>query len=207
MAALYFKLPVTALQGGAGEVIAGGHISTGEGGQALHQGLATGLRTHVATIDQQVGVLGQGLSPRGDVVRARGQGRVVQHRVAQLRRAAVAVRDQVHGRHALPVGQGLRDAGDAIFIGRDRHDLDGAAGLGLRIQVGQEHGLVGHAGIDEDQFGPRRGLPHIAGRGVDQALLTCVRGRDSAAHEGGWREVGGVQQARLHRFGDGPLNG
>ena len=121
----------------------------------MHEGLAAGLRADIAPVNQQVGIRGERLAPGGHFLRARRQGLFIQRRVAELHRAAVAVRDQVDGGDVLSARERFGDAGQAVLVGIDQHDLDGPASLGLPGQVGQQGGLVGHARVDKDDLGAR----------------------------------------------------
>ena len=205
-----FEVPVAAARCRAGGVGAGGDVGAGQGGKHAHQRRAVAAGD-IAAVEQDVGLVIEGLAPQGDLVTAPGEGVGVERGAAQPHLAGGAVRDQVQRGDLLPAGQCRIDAGDAVFAAADDDSLERDAGP-AGGEVGEQGVDIGNGGVDEHDFAAhrlRRGggrfrRQRVVAAGVEHAMFggAAVGRRIRAGQHQTGGQVGRVQDARLDRLGD-----
>ncbi|CAH0356432.1 hypothetical protein AQB9606_04710 [Aquabacterium sp. CECT 9606] len=151
-ALLVLKYPVAAQQGGPRQIVAGRHIGPGEQRQVVHQGPALAGAGQVTAIQQQIGLGGQGATPRSQITHVPGEPSPVQPTIAQLQTTGIAVADDVQGINAFPAFQDLGDLRNAIALVIEPVDFQRATGRGLALQKGRQLIGIGHAGVYEHQL-------------------------------------------------------
>ena len=138
-----FELGVTAEGDGTGFVIGGGDVGAGAVGEGRDEGEALSVLSDIATVEEDVGVIGEGGFP------GRGGRDIggVQAAVAELQLTIGTVRDDMEG-------------GDAGFAGEDGGDLLDTGAIGIEDMdfrgggdAGEEGGGVLDPGVNDDDFG------------------------------------------------------
>ena len=140
---LRLKHPVAAEVRRAGQVVRGRHVRAGEFGKGVDEGGPFRALPNLTAVEQEVRVFGQGVGPRGELVRVVCEGIAIDPGIAEGQAAGRAVGQDMDGGDAREGGQGFRNLRDAVTVGVEE---DGGRGLGLN-----EEGLVVvEGGIDED---------------------------------------------------------
>ena len=108
------QLPIPALAGSAGQIRGRRHIGAGERGQLLDEGLAGLALGHVAAVEEQVAIVGQGLAHRGQLRCILFQGGLVEGRGAKGQAAGTAVGEQVDRGQVAVTGEDVRHLHEAV---------------------------------------------------------------------------------------------
>ena len=165
---------------GRGDVVGGGDVGAGGGGEGFDEGDTLGILGDIATVEEDVGAVGEGGLPSGGLADIAG----VQAGVAEIDLAVGTVRDDVEG-------------GDAGFAGEDGGDLVDTGAVGIEDvdfsgggDAGEESGGILDAGVDDDDFGDDLGWLSLSGG------LSLDRDRDEgfvldrgSGHENAFFEV------------------
>ena len=145
-AAARLKCPVPAERSGAGRVTGGRHVGSGHPGQRAHQRLTVGTGADIATVQQQVGSLGQMGLPGSQRARLRLQICRPKGLLAEQDFPVGAMRHDVNGREILVLGDHRAHLLPRVLPGRQRDHQD------ARAHIGHKGLVIGHAGIDEDDL-------------------------------------------------------
>ena len=210
-AGLVLQVPVAPQESAAGGVVAGADVGPGQLRQVLHESPADCVLRNVAAIDQQVRIGSERGAPARDRLAIVREPRRIQRAAAQFDPAVRPVRDQMHRADVVTPGQHLADLRDTVAVRIEQEDFHLARAVVLAQEVIDQHLMVGHALVDEDDLvgallrwrggdrrrGGRRGhrleQPHLGMRrpvaGVEQAGVGVRR----------------VQDARLELLDDGAL--
>lgn len=152
----HLQRPVATPCGRTSGIRAGRHIRSGQVGQRRDEGLAGGIGSHLAAVEQQVGLGIQRGRPGGHLVGACSQHGSIDRTAAEQQCATGAVRNQVQRIDAFAAAQSgadLREAIGACVDGDQLEDHVARRGVDQRLQhVGQ----VLDAAVDEDQLTPQR---------------------------------------------------
>ncbi len=132
--------------GGAGGILRGGHVGTGQTGEFGGEGLAVVTGGDIATVDQKIGIVGEYLTPLLELVGVVGQIIPVQRPGGQADAARTAVGEQVDGAHMTRFQQGAGHLFDPIAVGIQHHHLR------RFVQFADQIPITGHAGIDEQEL-------------------------------------------------------
>ncbi len=135
------QIPIAALPSAAGQIIRGRHVRPSPVSQTLEEGAPVVGASHIAAIDQQVGVGGEGIGPVGEAIALRLERLRIQLAVAQLDPTGGPMSQKMHRRDPLALGQLPGDLVKAIAIARQRHHFHGG------IQPQQESIRLGHGRI------------------------------------------------------------
>ena len=206
------ELPVPAPGRCAGQVLGGRHIRPGKPGHGLKQRLALLGCRQIATVKQDVALLGQRRAPLLDRRRALDQRLEVELRAPELHRAVLGVADDVDRIEIALPRQRVGDLANPVALLVDQHELEVAPlREGAPAHAVDQLLVVGRSGVDEDELvrpldrGDRAGGDDGRGAGVgDIAELGAGEGGGGEEGVTGERvEVRGHQEPGLELLQDG----
>ena len=145
-----FEIPITAQCSVSGQVVAGRDIGAGQRMDSLQQLLSFPASRKVAAVNQQIAIVIERITPRGDSRLAGLQGVVIQPGITQLNAPVVAVRNDMHSRQCLLPGECATDLADTVIAGIEHQHVDSAPRHGF--QAIDQKLIIRCVRIDNDQF-------------------------------------------------------
>ena len=122
---------------------------------------------HVATIDQQIGVRRECVSPLGNLAGMLADEVRIEHALAEVYLCIAAMRNDVHGGQVAPIEQIGADLIDAVAVGIDENDFKFIGLIGAKNDMIDQLLVVRSRGIDKDD---RTGLLLPGNLGLMQEL-------------------------------------
>jgi hypothetical protein len=173
--------------------------------QTGEEGLSLFAARHIAAIDQDVGILGQGIAPRIQAGSVVAQRRSIESTGAQFEIAGCAVGNDMHGGDVSAQPEDIADLGNAVAFGVEQDDL-GLALCGFVLDRCDQRLPVIDAGIDDDQFGAAFGSVDVRQSGAGFRLIQWPNfsaGSHAGVERQSGRQIAGVQDARFQLLDDG----